>query len=537
MASAVMSQQQSSHTKMTQSYKREMSQQSFSIKSPDVDLKDVEADFQSLVNEMAKDGGSSNQRVNQSSFSSRSQYTVTNGVKQQSSSQSSLSVKSKSFKPSNDIGIVTATPARVVPNKPIDYTQRGGGDSEVVIEKSMRVRDRIRNLEKQLSTEDISNSPIPEALMSPKYKSSSVKNLAEQYAFAQTESTPPAINAQAFSHAKDSVELIGGSSEFKGVKNIASVFDRAEMSSQEDISSRRVEGDFRSVKETATNFQKPFEVLPRSRLMAKQESRESSPEELESPVAVLPPATMRKPIANPPSPVIEPIATIAPSNVEVASNPWTKPEPTKQADASSLLQDLDCFEEALDECKKISTETTHLTSDAQENTSHSPSIPSRPPIQYSAKVTCEVRSRTTPEVIEQNPFFSQSDSTISSSSTSRLSRSEVKKSTVTSRTYSGQNGIGSSSSTEQREFTSTSSVPPRPTPPTSTGKPPMYDSFEPNKLSLLRSSSTGSVATELREAKNMTRIASEKDLPKFSIKNNRPVAARKFWRMFMLIFQ
>ena len=570
MATSVVSQQQSSHTMMSQSYKREVSKQTFQLKSPDGDLKDVEADFQSLVNEMAKEGSSKRvvEQQEQRNYSSSSQLTITNGTSGKSSSKSSVTssstVSSKSgggFQPS-DSGIVTARPARVVPTDQVDYTQRGGGESEVIVEKSMRVRDRVKKLETQLSQEDLTNSPVPEALMSPRYKSSSIKNLADQFTYASNESIAPSVNAQAFSQAKDSVELISSNAEFKGVRHLASAFDKAEMSSQEDLSSRKLDGEFRSVKETASKFIEP--IQPKLAQPKADESKEEE-EELAPPVAVLPPATMRKAAASPPPPrpampTPSTLASIqpayAPPSVEtpLPTAPWRKPERGDLKKSNSMGEELRGFEEALTEMNKF---TDTLATDSTESRSTSAETVVQQPIQYSAKVTCEVRSRVnTPEVVEQNPFSSSTTQQATSKnitetkvSSTRRSRSETKTSTtssMSSSTSSGSRGVGVANQkvTSPSAFGEIRSTPTstRPTPvasyssssssyANSTGKPPKSDPIEPNKLSLLRSSSTGSVASDLKETRTMTRIGSEKDLPKFNIKKIRPAPPRKsnFW--------
>ena len=576
MATSVMSQQQSSHSMMTQSFQREVSQKSLhslSIKSPDTDLKDVEADFQSLVNEMARDGGPTKRIIKQEehrAFSSSSQYSTSNGTAGKSMSQNSMVTSSRSSSSASRggrsvDGIVTAMPARVVPDY-TDYTERGGGESEVVIEQSMKVRDRIKKLEKQLSTEDIANSPVPDAIMSPRYKSSSIKNLAEQFNSPHAEPAAPLVNAQAFAQAKDSVELINNA-EFRGVKQIASVFDKTEMSSQEDISTKRIDGEFKSVsvKETATKFQEPIQLLPapvRSSSSARPEPDEIE-EEMITPVAVLPPATMRKALTSPPP---RPAMPTPSSMSQITSISTTSTvSGAKQIDKNEMEDDLKGFENALSEMTKLS-ETR--STDSTDSRSTSAETVVQNPIQYAAKVTCEVRSRVnTPEIMNSNQFFNstnqQSTKSITESKvTTKKSRSETRSSTtgsttsISSSTGSNRNAsisnqktssvaAGAKTSSSYSAHSALSTTLPNPSTysspsssvaAASTGKPPISDIYEGSKFSLLRSSSMGSVAADQKETKTMTRLGSEKDLPNFNIKKVRPVAPRKYHFKYLPLY-
>ncbi|KAF2356121.1 hypothetical protein FHG87_013124, partial [Trinorchestia longiramus] len=562
MATSVISQQQSSHSMMTQSYQSQKSvQHSYHLKTPDGDLKDVEADFQSLVNEMARDGGPTKRVVKQEnrSFSSSSQYSSNSGTApvkclgassmMSSSSKSSTHRlgSSRTISPSNsfDSGLVTAVPARVVPAH--DYTERGGGESEVIIEKSMRVRDRVKNLEKQLSQEDLANSPVPEALMSPRYKSGSIKNLTEQFSNVHADAPAPSVNAQAFSQAKDSVELISNS-EFRGVKQIASVFDKAEASSQEDVS-KKLEGDFKSVRETAAKYQEPIQLLPQpvKAPPALKHDYEIQEEDLAPPVAVLPPATMRK---TPSSPPPRPVAPSQASFSAFSQSSSTENTSSTKKQEQFLAEDLKSFESALTDVTKS---VEGLSTDSTGSRSTSAETVVQQPLQYSAKVTCEVRSRVnTPDAVELTPYTlssnHQTNRSVSETKITRRSRCETRTSTTTgsstsiSSSSSGRSSAqqkslvvgGVKSSSSQAASTLTPSQPSFATssPPSSvaafTGKPPIFETNEPTKLSLLRSSSTGSVVSDLRESTIMTRTGSEKDLPKFNIKKIKPVAPRKF---------
>ena len=103
---------QSSHSMVSQSFSSSQSvfqSQRSEMKTPDGDLGDVEADFQSLVNEMSKDSSSKQMSMQSSSQMMSSQTQVaqsfsssTSSVKSISSSISSSqssqsSVKSSSF--------------------------------------------------------------------------------------------------------------------------------------------------------------------------------------------------------------------------------------------------------------------------------------------------------------------------------------------------------------------------------------------------------------------------------------------------------
>lgn len=563
MATSVISQQQSSHSMRTQSSFQ--SQKSYQLKTPDGDLKDVEADFQSLVNEMARDGGPSKRVVQQEtrSFSSSSQYSMTNGSGPVRSSSTSSMVSSSgksssgklassrnaAFSSSNSIdGIVTAMPARVVPVPVADVTERGGGESEVIVERSMKVRDRVKKLETQLSQEDLANSPVPDALMSPRYKSGSIKNLADQFNNAQVEApSAPVVNAVAFGPAKDSVELINNS-DFRGVKQIASVFDKAEMSSQEDIS-RRVEGEFKSVRETAAKYQEPIQVMPtpvRASPAFKTESDAEIEEDVPPPVAVLPPATLRKAPSSPPPRPVEP--TVSALSALSTSSSMESSSTTKKQE-NFFSEDLKNFESALTD---VSKSAELLSADSTESRSTSAETVVQQPLQYSAKVTCEVRSRvTTPEVVEQSPFTISSNQVTNKSITetnlTRRSRSETRTSTTTGSTTSISSSNSRTAAANQQKISAVGGVKSASSNVTSTfkpasystssssssvaaftGKPPKSDMNEPTKLSLLRSSSTGSVASDLKQSTTMTRIGSERDLPKFNIKKIKPVGPRKF---------
>lgn len=566
-------QQSTSHSMMTQSYQQEVSQKSFSVKSPDGELKDVEADFQSLVNEMSRDGGSAKRVLKQEqqrSFSSSSQFTLSNGTASNSQRQSSMTTstsQSSSSSGSNrppplnlsnisDGSIVTAMPARVIPTDFTDYTQRGGGDSEVVVESSMKVRDRVKKLEKQLSTEDLVNSPVPDAIMSPRYKSSSIKNLAEQFNTAQSESATPIVNAHAFGQRNNSAEAIN-SADFRGVKQIASVFTKSDFTSQEDISTKRVEDDFKSVcvKDTASKFQEPIQMLPPPVRATPPLRSEPEPveEEVITPVAVLPPATMRKLQPSPP-----PRPAIPTSMNQITSiNASSSITASKKLDEKTFDENLKGFDEALSEITKYSDA---VATDSTESRSTSAETVVQQPIQYSAKVTCEVRSRVnTPEIMESNKFLNssmsqQSTNSMSESKITHRSRSESRTSSTTGSTTSissansrnvMSNQKTSSPAAPGSKASSTHVVAPfRPSPPVSstsssfaplaTGKPPISDINEGCKFSLLRSSSMGSVATDLKESKTMTRLGSEKDLPNFNIKKFRPAAPRKFRISFFL---
>ncbi|XP_063859731.1 helicase SRCAP-like isoform X3 [Scylla paramamosain] len=321
------------------------------LKTPEADLGDVEADFQSLVNEMAKDSGSvksfsatnmkqetfSSSTVSKQSFSSSSSGSshvistkLNGGLGTQMLTQAPASPKTEVPQPSVpitvDTGMVTAVPAQVIP----DEGQRGGGESEVVVEKPMRVRDRIKKIEKQLSTEEIPTGP-PEVLV-PRGRSGSVKNLAEQFN-QPNESTPPmpSVNASAFKHSRSlsgsSPSLTGScggsttnlsgegvvTTEFKSVKEIVSSFSQQE----ESTVGKKVEGEFKSVKETASIFQDPIQPLttpirPPPAFLTDGEAPPAAEEvEVLEPVAVLPPATMTR-SASAPAPAKAPAAAIAP---------------------------------------------------------------------------------------------------------------------------------------------------------------------------------------------------------------------------------
>ncbi|KAG0721688.1 hypothetical protein GWK47_045945 [Chionoecetes opilio] len=340
------------------------------LKTPEGDLGDVEADFQSLVNEMAKDSGSSSVKsinssnikqetfsssmVSKQSFStstsnSNSQFISTNlngdlntrmltatpssFQKEQSQSTSYTTAES---------GLVTAVPAQVIP----DEGQCGGVESEVVVEKIMCVRDRIRKIEKQLSTEDIPSGP-PEVLMS-RGRSGSVKNLAEQFSQPnESIQVPPAINASAFKNSKSlsgSSPVLtgsgGGSSssisnegvvttEFKSVKDIVSSFSQQE----ESTSVKNIEGEFKSVKETASIFQEPIQpmatpIRPPAAFLTDGESVSIGEEvEVQNPVAVLPPATMTRSIPAK-APAKAPATVIEPPHPQIMYIPEPEPVPT-----------------------------------------------------------------------------------------------------------------------------------------------------------------------------------------------------------------
>ncbi|MPC52418.1 hypothetical protein E2C01_046287 [Portunus trituberculatus] len=346
------------------------------LKTPEGDLGDVEADFQSLVNEMAKDSGSvksfnatnvkqetfisssvSKQSFNSTSSSSSSSSShvistkLNGGVSTQMLTQAPASPQTEVLQPSVPIaletGMVTAVPAQVIP----DEGQRGGGESEVVVEKPMRVRDRIKKIEKQLSTEEIPTGP-PEVLV-PRGRSGSVKNLAEQFN-QPNESTPPmpSVNASAFKYSRSlsgsSPSLTGScggsttnlsgegvvTTEFKSVKEMVSSFSQQE----ESIVAKKVEGEFKSVKETASIFQDPIQPLttpirPPAAFLTDGEAPPAAEEvEVLEPVAVLPPATMTR-SAPAPAPAKAPGAAIAAPQFTPIPAPETVPTITPKPEA------------------------------------------------------------------------------------------------------------------------------------------------------------------------------------------------------------
>ena len=350
------------------------------LKSPETDLGDVEADFQSLVNEMAKDSGSaksfsssnmkqetfSSSTVSKQSFSSSSSShnshvistNLNGGFKTEMPTQAPVSLQKELPHLSSpiiaDTGLVTAVPAQVIP----DEGQCGGGESEVVVEKPMRVRDRVKRLEKQLSTEDIPSGP-PEVLM-PRGRSGSVKNLAEQFSQPNESTQPmPSINASAFKNSRSlsgsspalsctgggvsSISTSGGDSsvsaegvvttEFKSVKEIVSTFSQQE----ESTSAKKVEGEFKSVKETASIFQEPIQpmttpIRPPAAFLTDGEAAPVAEEvEVLDPVAVLPPATMKRsvpvtaPAKAPPTVIAPPQFAPIPCPVPVLTAPMAGP--------------------------------------------------------------------------------------------------------------------------------------------------------------------------------------------------------------------
>ncbi|XP_042862593.1 serine/arginine repetitive matrix protein 2-like isoform X30 [Penaeus japonicus] len=341
------------------------------LKTPEGDLGDVEADFQSLVNEMARDSSSvkSFSSSTQESFSSKQvmQQSFSSSVSS-SKTSSSVSMNGGSSAPklahvpagppkeppppppsaaaATENGIVTARLAQVIPDDDgaARETQRGGGESEIVVEQPIRVRDRIKKIERQLSTEDIPSGP-PEVIM-PRGRSGSVRNLAEQFMQAdegQQQQPPPApsVNAAAFKNVKDIAETFASESgveasaakaavagEFKSVKEMVSTFSQQE----ESTSTKKVEGDFKSVKETASIFQEPIQpmaapIRPPPAFLTDGETTEIEAQiEPVDPVAVLPPATMaRNPPPVPPPKPPAPAAMPAPEPAPAPSPP--RPEP------------------------------------------------------------------------------------------------------------------------------------------------------------------------------------------------------------------
>ncbi|XP_069944708.1 uncharacterized protein [Cherax quadricarinatus] len=351
---------------MTQSFhhqevKTERSER-FDLKTPEGDLGDVEADFQSLVNEMAKDSSiTSSIKGSTQSFSSSKivQESISSSKVTKQSFSSSSSSSSSSLMSTNinggvgtlklnqvpaappkeppppppppvpsDNGLVTAFLAQVIPEDGL--TLNGGGTSEIVVEQPMRVRDRVKKLEKQLSTEDIPSGP-PEVIM-PRGRSGSVRNLAEQ--FSQVDENthpppPPSINAAAFKNLKNvtsNVASTGSSdtnasknvltSDFRSVKDIVNTFSQHE----ETTSVKKVEGEFKSVKETASIFQEPIQpmtapIRPPPAFLTDGEAPEAAyAVDAVDPVAVLPPATMKRTSPAVPPPKV-PTPSMAPQMV------------------------------------------------------------------------------------------------------------------------------------------------------------------------------------------------------------------------------
>ncbi|CAL4058682.1 unnamed protein product, partial [Meganyctiphanes norvegica] len=392
---------------MSQSFHHQEQSTQRMLKTPEGDLGDVERDFQSLVNEMARDTSSvsSTSNVNSvSSFSSSQQVnsSQTNSkVTKQSfvSSNSSSSIASSNMmtmngsvsnqnmisnmpiqKPSHapppppgvghavQNGIFTAQAATVVPQDA--ETQRGGAESEVLTEKQMRVRERIKKIEKQLSTEE---PPPPPEFFNLRQRAGSIKNLAEQFMQNAEENKPeppqPLINASGFKNVKNIAEQYVSSEninqqkyvsseninqqaaesvvqgEFKSVKQIANTFTKIEESSSSKA--EQVEStEFKSVKEMSSNFEEPIKESQYDSKPIRPPAAFITEDEVDiSPIAVLPPATMLKKIDPPlppeePTYVVEPPASVPISDpiVEPVSFEAQAPEPVNIAPTGEMLE-------------------------------------------------------------------------------------------------------------------------------------------------------------------------------------------------------
>ena len=453
------------------------------LRSPDGDLGDVEADFQSLVNEMAEDSNKRSQKVTSTSSTSMSQKSMSSSyskiTKSVSSSGISSNIKtgrqhnkmitpystSSSFLAANsyssssrsvDPSLVTALPARVVP-EPLSRE-----NSEIVIEKQMKVRDRVKRLEKQLSQESNDSSQPPEAIM-PKGRSGSIRNIADQF-----ENVGDQIITQEQSTARVATPTFRlEDPDARGVREIASAYCAKAEASQV---SKTV-----NVKETASMFQEPFSPIA---IKPPAPFSDNDAPEPVPPVPVLPPA-MKKPTPEiPPSP---PVALASPQ--EHPPLPWRR-----EHSSTDLL------------AEQSSSKSARLESNYSESLARMEAHPTH----YNAQVSCEVRSRVVPETTE------------------RKSRSEFRTTTSTSSSSKMSSFMTSSTSHDSK---SSAFVPSAPTPLARTSaKPPRAESADSGlpKFSLLRSASAGSVDHNIKSG--MSRTHSDKSLPKFNVKKVKSAA-------------
>ncbi|ROT77845.1 putative microtubule-associated protein futsch [Penaeus vannamei] len=532
------------------------------LKTPEGDLGDVEADFQSLVNEMARDSSSSVK-----SFSSSTQESFSSKqVMQQSFSSSSVSSSktssSVSINGGSKNGIVTARLAQVIPDDDgaVRETQRGGGESEIVVEQPIRVKDRIKKIERQLSTEDIPSGP-PEVIM-PRGRSGSVRNLAEQFMQGEEgqQQPPPApsVNAAAFKNVKEIAETFASESgvdasaaktavagEFKSVKEMVSTFSQQE----ESTSTKKVEGDFKSVKQTASIFQEPIQpmaapIRPPPAFLTDGETAEIE-EQIEAvdPVAVLPPATMAR--NAPPVPPPKPRARrrASPEPAPAPSPPRPEP-PVSEAPAPAAP------EPVLEPAPAPPTEPPPVpwrknreekaVPPPAEKPAKAEKAAPPPPPEKPAPVAAAVTTSETDKVFEEAlAEINKYSETLSQTSTESRStsaetvvqqpiqysaqvkcevRSETRTSTATSASSLSASSVGNlSSSASKTSATKTST--PNISSSKAAAKPPKFEPSEvtPPKFSLLRSASTGSVSSAVSSS-SMKHAGSDKDLPKFNVK-------------------
>lgn len=486
MTTSIMSQQSSSV--MTQHFHKEIRRREnkdSEIISPDGDLRDVEADFQSLVNEMVQ-GSSKRALKSAQAFSDITSSTLVSGKvtspivkkKQALSSKLSITPELRIGAPASDSTVVMAVPARVVPENEI-ISNVG---SEVVVEKQMRVKDRIKKLEKQLSQE-AHEAPQPPEVILPRSKSGSIRNLAEQF-----EATDES------SYIVSSCGKIEELQNAKSVKELASAFsDQPESNAL----TRRVEEDleFKNVKEVASLFQDP--ITPVTIKPPAPFSDANAPEAV-SPVPVLPPA-MQKNFYKPPVIADEPSAML----LKFESQP-------------SLLWKKEAVENKEEVIKTHFSESLSQSSTLNETTSNTFI---QQPIQYSAQVRCEVRSGvSTPEVSEHQQIQQNDQSeTVKSMNGSMF---------IQNKSLSFSSGGAFTNEVAKSTFRATAPAPLAKT----SAKPPRSENIESGlpKFSLLRSASAGSVRDALQS--DMTRTKSDKDIPKFTVKKLK-CPASKFYKI------
>lgn len=481
MAATVVGQHSSSV--MTQHYRREIHQRRndvLDIKSPDGELGDVEANFQSLVNEMVQDGSKRSQSsaASYSQFASKSSsssmqskdFTGKGAVSSKKEvSRSSVSSSVPTIISRTGDSVVVAMPARVVPTTEREST------GEVIVESQMSVRDRIKKLEKQLSQESL-ESPVPPEAILPRGKSGSIRSIADQFEHGEeslhtTSSTPKPT------------ELI----DIKSVKDIASSFSAY---SEANTSNRNIEEDieFKKVKDVASIFQEPFSPVT---IKPPPPFSDNDQPEPVPPVPVLPPA-MRKP----PTPPAEPNVVFKPQ-----SHP---PLPWKKETAGGTQT----YSETV---SRSSTENISSFTTQQQ------------PVQYSAQVKCEVRSRVnTPDSRVNTP-----DSSAHQQHQYQQQQTEVTRRTDRKEIQTSSSSSHTSSFVAEGEKGQTKStfgaIAPTPLART-TAKPPRSDSFDSAvpKFSLLRSASAGSVGEALQAG--MVRTKSDKDIPKFNVRKVKPAS-------------